>query len=130
MIFIDTSAFYALFDRSDSHHEAAAQAWSTLRENPDDLTTSNYVLVETTALLQARLGLPAVQDFVMLTSRMSILWINAEQHKLATTALLTAGRRTLSLVDCTSFSLMRSTGIRTAFTFDPHFAEQGFHCLP
>ena|GEM_PF-3548981 len=45
-------------------------------------------------------------------------------------ALLTSGREQLSLVDCVSFELMRQLGIRTAFTFDRHFEEQGFTCLP
>jgi predicted nucleic acid-binding protein len=41
-----------------------------------------------------------------------------------------AGQRDLSLVDFVSFELMRREGIRTAFTFDRHFAEQGFECVP
>jgi len=45
-------------------------------------------------------------------------------------ALLTSGREQLSLVDCVTFELMRQLGIRTAFTFDRHFEEQGFTCLP
>jgi predicted nucleic acid-binding protein len=47
-----------------------------------------------------------------------------------TSALLTANRRQLSLVDCVSFEMMRRLGIKTAFTYDRHFSEQGFECLP
>jgi predicted nucleic acid-binding protein len=32
----------------------------------------------------------------------------------------------LSLVDCTSFEIMRQTRFEKVFTFDPHFSEQGF----
>ena len=39
-------------------------------------------------------------------------------------------RRQLSLVDCASFDIMRRLGLRDVFAFDPHFAEQGFRCLP
>lgn len=45
-------------------------------------------------------------------------------------ALLVAGRRRLSLVDCASFDGMRRLGLNTAFTLDPHFGDQGFTCLP
>ncbi|MDP2857839.1 MAG: VapC toxin family PIN domain ribonuclease, partial [Bacillota bacterium] len=45
-------------------------------------------------------------------------------------ALLTAGRRNLSLVDCVSFDVMRRLGMEKAFAFDAHFAEQGFQCMP
>jgi predicted nucleic acid-binding protein len=130
MIFIDTSAFYALFDRDDNHYNSAAQAWKAMREQPEQLACSNYILLETTALLQNRLGMPAVLDFAGLSNLLSVYWVDIELHKRAVATLLTAGRRGLSLVDCVSFEIMRTQGIRTAFTFDPHFTEQGFTCLP
>jgi uncharacterized protein len=37
--------------------------------------------------------------------------------------------RSLSLVDCVSFVVMRQMGLDTAFVFDRHFRNQGFHCL-
>jgi len=43
--------------------------------------------------------------------------------------LISANLRKLSLVDCTSFVLMRRLGVETAFAFDQHFVEQGFVCL-
>jgi predicted nucleic acid-binding protein len=33
-------------------------------------------------------------------------------------------------VDCTSFEIMRQARLERAFTFDPHFAEQGFVVIP
>jgi predicted nucleic acid-binding protein len=93
MIFIDTSAYYALFDLSDTHHEAAVQAWVSIRNHPDQLACSNYILLETIALLQNRLGMAAVQDFIRLSNNMSVFWIGIEQHNLALSALFTAGRR-------------------------------------
>ncbi|MDP2661720.1 MAG: hypothetical protein Q8R28_13415 [Dehalococcoidia bacterium] len=57
-------------------------------------------------------------------------WVNESVHKLAVAALLTAGRRNLSLVDCVSFETMRRLGLDKAFAFDAHFAEQGFNCVP
>ena len=47
-----------------------------------------------------------------------------------TAGLLSARRQDLSLVDCTSFAVMRSLGLRRAFTLDPHFAEQGCEVVP
>ena len=31
---------------------------------------------------------------------------------------------------CVSFEMMRLLGLDTAFTFDAHFADQGFRCIP
>lgn len=42
-IFVDTSAFFALLDRDDANHKKA-----------------NYILVESFALIQHRLGMDAV----------------------------------------------------------------------
>jgi predicted nucleic acid-binding protein len=44
--------------------------------------------------------------------------------------MLAAVRKKLSLVDCVSFETMRVLKVTTAFTFDRHFKEQGFICLP
>jgi predicted nucleic acid-binding protein len=60
---------------------------------------------------------------------LSILWIDEDLHQRAMGALVAARRRRLSLVDCASFESMRQAGLRQVFTFDPHFAEQGFEVL-
>lgn len=57
-------------------------------------------------------------------------WIDATVHKQAMSALLVANSRALYLIDCTSFEIMRQLGLGTAFTFDPHFSEQGFEVIP
>lgn len=43
--------------------------------------------------------------------------------------MLAAGRR-VSLVDWTSFLVMRRRGITTAFAFDADFAAEGFQVTP
>ena len=59
-----------------------------------------------------------------------IRWIDPEDHRAATEAMLAAGRRRVSLVDWASFGLMRRLRIETAFTFDRDFAGQGFELIP
>ena len=51
---------------------------------------------------------------------------NEGLHRSGVGALLSASRRDLSLVDCVSFEVMRTSGINTVFAFDKHFNEQGF----
>ncbi len=96
-----------------------------------NLFTSNYVIVETTALLQGRFGIEAVRLFESeLLPVIRIIWVDETFHKQGVSALLSANRRKLSLVDCTSFEIMRQAGMDAIFTFDPHFREQGFMTLP
>jgi len=61
-----------------------------------------------------------------LVPTLTTVWINASRQALAATALLAAGRRHISLVDWTSFTVMRERGIDVAFAFDADFAHEGF----
>lgn len=130
-VFVDTSALYALLDRNDRFHEDARVTWTELLSDATALMTSNYVLVETFALVQRRLGMEAVRGCAdRLLPVVETVWIADDDHETALGALLAADRRDLSLVDCASFSVMRRSGIRRVFAFDPHFAEQGFELVP
>lgn len=126
-IFVDTSALLAVLDADDQQHALARQAWEDLVTREEDLVCTNYILVESFALVQHRLGVEAVrtlqEDIVPV---LRIEWMDSQRHNTSVAALLTAARRQLSLVDCASFDAMRRLGISTAFTFDRHFDEQGF----
>ena len=130
-VFVDTAALYAFLDADDANHVECEREWRRLLECGEQLVTSNYVLVEACALVQHRLGVQAVRDLqeVMLPA-LQVLWVDEQAHREAVSALLTAGRRELSLVDCASFGLMRKWAITSAFTFDRHFDEQGFERIP
>lgn len=130
MIYIDTSAFYAIIDQDDSNHESAKRTWVSLIMQKESLTCNNYVLVETIALLQNRFGMNAVLDLQKMLPILSIDWITAEQHRFAVAMLITINRRQMSLVDCSSFDTMQRLGINTVFAFDKHFAEHGFEIIP
>ena len=130
-IFIDTSAFLAILDKDDEHHNPAAEVWRNILISTETLVTTNYVLVETCALVQHRLGMAAVEVFQEdIIPVLQIQWIDHAAHQAAVGIMLTAKRKKLSLVDCVSFETMRRLGIKTSFTLDRHFKEQGFTCLP
>ena len=127
--FVDTSALYALLDADDDHHPAAAAVADRLLGSP--LLTHSFVLVETAALVQSRLGLEAVRVLVDdLLPPVDIAWVDQELYGRAQSSLLSTARRGLSLVDWTSFELMRTRQIDTAFAFDEDFVAQGFETLP
>ena len=127
MIFVDTSAIYAVLDRNDRNHEAAKREWFSLVDGGARMFTTNYVLVECCALAQSRLGAEAVraiqEDMLPL---IDLVWVDETIHAQAMAALLAARRRRLSLVDCCSFVAMRQRGAEAAFAFGGHFGEAGF----
>lgn len=130
MIFVDTSAIYALLDRSDACHAAAATIWARLVDERPSLLTTNYIVLECFALTQSRLGMAAVRRLSDdLLPVLETVWIDRDDHAAAVETVLTADRRGLSLVDAASFRVMRRRGLRRAFAFDDDFARQGFEVL-
>lgn len=129
-VYVDTSAIYAVMDADDSQHEVAKNTWANLLESGDGLVCNSYVLLETYALVQHRLGIEAARvlhDEILPV--ITVDWVDETIHKEAAAALLIAGRKDLSLVDCSSFVTMRRLGLRRAFALDHHFREQGFGIL-
>jgi len=130
MVFADTSALYALLDRDDQNHASAAEVWQDLIAREASVVCTNYVLVEVFALVQHRLGIAAVRTLEEdIVPMLDVQWMTETGHQAGLAALLTAAGRRLSLVDCVSFETMRDMGIRVAFAFDRHFADQGFALL-
>lgn len=129
-VLADTSALYALLDPNDAQHRAAAtwfQGWS---EGADALLTHNYIVIEAAALIQRRLGAAATRAlFESLLPVVDVLFVDEQLHGQAESAYLAAPAGP-SLVDCMSFQVMRTRGVREAFAFDGHFAEQGLATVP
>jgi predicted nucleic acid-binding protein len=130
-VFVDTSALYAAMNAADDQHLPAGGLLDRLFLQGVTLVTSGHVVIETAALLQARLGFEAARLFFdLVVPALDIAWVDGDLHARGLEAWLAAGRRGLSLTDCVSFALMHELHLDTAFTFDRHFAEQGFRVLP
>ena len=111
-------------------HREARREWESLLPSAR-LVTTNYVLLETAALLQNRIGLDAVRAFAAdVLPILDVEWVDEPRHRAALESVLTANRRGLSLVDCLSFQVMRELGLEKVFCFDAHFGEQGFQTVP
>ena len=131
-ILVDTSALFACLDAADPHHRSAV-GWlaGAGHASGEALITHNYVEVESTALVQRRLGPEAVRVLLEdLLPTMEVVFVDRSLHRAATSALLASAGRAPSLVDWVSFELMRHRGIRQAFAFDHDFRTAGFVTVP
>jgi predicted nucleic acid-binding protein len=125
--FVDTSALIAFLDAEDPAHGTCREAWRHAALEGEGLVTTDYVVLETVAVAQRRWGLDAVRTLVgEYLPLIAVDPVSKEDRDAGLAALLAAGRRQLSLVDCVSFSVMRGLGIREYLGADPHFEEQGF----
>ena len=126
-VFADTSFFIALLDDGDDMHVDAVIRWRRVAEERLPVVTSNYVVVESCAVLQRHIGVVAVRRLVrQILDPVALEWVSRDDHERALDALLVADRRQLSIVDCTSFEMMRRLEVRECLALDRHFPEQGF----
>ena len=127
MTLVDTSAFYALLDGDDACHTRAVERWEKEPPGEGSLVTTNYIVLETMTLLKARLGMDAARTFHdAILPVLRLEWIDEGVHARSVSAFLAADRKGPSLVDFSSFEIMRRLGIRSAFTFDRHYRRYGF----
>ncbi|MBI4253323.1 PIN domain-containing protein [Candidatus Uhrbacteria bacterium] len=126
MTFVDTSALYALADRRDDNHARAKKILQELLRRNEEFFTHNYIIVETVALIQRRLGFSVAEAFLRDTALFSLFWIDERIHHDTATLFASLKKRTVSFVDCTSFFVMKQRGVRHAFAFDGDFLTQGF----
>lgn len=128
-IFIDTSAFLALEDESDGHHEEAVRFRNeALLPGNYELITTSYILDETLTMIRNRLGIPASIDFSKMIRKSQIvrvLSVSKEMEERALDLFETYDDKTFSFTDCVSFVVMQGMGVQEAFAFDQHFEQMG-----
>ncbi len=130
-LFVDTSGFYALLVESEADHRAVKRAFGQAAERGDRMLTTNYVVVETVALLQHRIGLAPVRDLdAKILPVVDLLMVDAHLHRRGIERLFRLDRRRVSLVDAVSFEAMEAEGITDVLGLDQDFTTEGFHLLP
>jgi predicted nucleic acid-binding protein len=118
-------------DRDDSFHTEAKRHFLEFEAGTQALVTSSYVVHESWALIQARLGWDAVEDFLKeLVPRCRIVWVDERLHSLGAARARQARERRLSLTGCVSFEVMLAEGCREFLGDDQHFLKAGFQPIP
>ena len=129
-VYIDTSAFLTILDADDTNHAVARRVWAELVERSEAMITSNYVVVETAALLHSRVGVDAVrwlQDDILAV--VEVEWVDKPMHASAMSAVISGARRGPSLVDCVGFEIIRLRSLAGVFAYDRHFENRGFSLI-
>lgn len=126
-VFVDTSGFFGALNPEDPFHRRARELLLKAEAEGWRLLTSNYVVQESWALIQARLGWDAVEAWHRaLLARCEIVWVDETLHQLGAARCRQAGERRLSLTDCVSFEVMHRERVREFIGDDDHFRDEGF----
>ena len=129
-LFVDTGAWYALVDKKDPDHSAAA---AFFRNNKIPLLTTNFIFDETVTLLRRRLGWTIAAEFgrrLKDSGFTHLVAVRREDEDKAWNLFLKYKDQEFSYTDCTSFVVMESFRIRNAFSFDGHFRTMNFQVFP
>ena len=126
-VLVDTGAWYALAVSSDSHHKEA-RAFYTQHVGSAHFVTTDLVLAESVALLNAHLGRPAGLTFwgTLRETKIPVLTPEPADLEAAWHIAQAYADQAFSFVDCTTFAMMERLGIDDAFAFDAHFLVYRF----
>jgi len=132
-VFIDTSAFIALNDKSDQYFQKASKyLLSEINNLSLTFYTSNLVIAETYTRLLYKTHFRAAQQFLETIAIIDIdvLYSDNELEQSAKYFLTKYANLKISYTDAVSFAIMTKKNIPSAFSFDKHFEIAGFQLKP
>jgi len=131
-IFVDTSAWDAIADSSDSNHDVALLFRDEIA-GQCQLVVTNYILDELYTLLLMNVGHQRAVDFkgkldvLVEEGILEVVWVS-EDIAAETWAVFQRFNvdKQWSFTDCVSYVVMKQCGITEVFAFDDDFAQMGF----
>ena len=130
LLFVDTSAWFALVNRRDPDHAAARKLFDDFKGR---LVTSNFILDETVTLCAYRLGHSTavkVGETLLDANTGELVRASADDEHRAWELFCDRMDKDYSYTDCVSFTMMRRLGISRAAALDEDFRREGFEVCP
>jgi predicted nucleic acid-binding protein len=131
-IFVDSSAWIALFSRRDQHHEEADRLFRTMVSAKQRMLTTNLVLAEIHRLLLHRAGIKAAVtalEKIEASALVDIEFADPTHHQSAMVWIGKLREHPISYADAVSFSIMETTGCSEVLSYDHHFQIAGYKTL-
>lgn len=132
LIFVDTSAWLALVNKSDNFHEKAKFTRDNLMKQNSKFVVTDYVIAEIGNCLSRlnfrKAGIKLIEN-IRESEDIEIIKIDNEIFEKAWTLYSSCKDKEWGLTDCTSFIVMNEWDITEAFSADHHFKQAGFRIL-
>lgn len=135
-LFVDTSAWAISLDQRDGLYAAFSSIITRSMQQHRRLVTSDYIIAELVALLTThhrritRAQVISSINAMWADPNIEIVHIDESTRDEAWRLLETRQDKEWSLVDASSFVLMRRHSMTEALTTDHHFAPAGFSRIP
>ncbi|HEX6484569.1 MAG TPA: hypothetical protein VF043_37465 [Ktedonobacteraceae bacterium] len=134
-LFVDTAGWAYYLDRQDPLHPLILALVQHTVKQKRYLITTNYIITELVALLSSRYHLPRQQVITAINAlktdtAVEIVHIEQSIDDEAWALLEARLDKKWSLVDASSFVVMKRFSITQALTTDHHFSQAGFIQVP
>lgn len=134
-LFVDTSGWASYLDRQDRSFQAVVALVQETVTRGQHLITTNYIITELVPLLTSHYHLPRQQvigaiNTIKAHPSVEVVHIDQSFDKEAWTLLEKYLDKEWSLVDASSFLVMRRFNMTRVLTGDHHFDQAGFIRLP
>lgn len=127
-ILVDTSAVFALLDRSDANHATARARLEQLKRRRVEPLLTNFIVAESHALALSRLGGDVARRWLA-RNVWPVERVTEDDESKAAAVIGQQVDKSYSYTDATSFAVMERLRLKTVFAFDPHFRQYGFQLL-
>ncbi len=128
-VFVDTSAFIAVFDKDDDLHSEALRLFDEIKNKKIQMVVTDYILSESITTALARAGhriAVTVGEFILGSHVVDLIWLDMPLKLKAWEYFKKYSDKQYSFIDCTSFIVMKEMKVNHFFAFDEHFAKAGF----
>lgn len=128
-VFADTSAFLALFIKSESDNKLVSEKFAQYKKGRDQIFVSDYILAEIFTQLSYRFGAHALKFGVgtvnssLESGELTMLTVHPIIFAKAKDMIVKYADQKLSFTDCTSYILFKETGLDEIFTLDTDFKK-------
>lgn len=131
-VFVDTSAFVALYAEKDKHRPRLLPEWKRLKGTKDLLVTSDVVVADTLSYLDYEAGVQVARRAgreIRTSPNVNVVNVTAADPWAALDFLRNFAEETPrrndrpGYVDCTSLAVIRRLAIGAALVWDKHYAR-------
>lgn len=125
VIFVDSSAWFALKDIKDPYHGDSIQFLSSFTGK---LVTTNFIVDEAITLALVRLNHKFAHELgedLWAEKYARLIHVTKADQRAAWELFKVYDDKVFSFTDCTSFAVMERLGLEYAFAFDADFEQTG-----
>jgi len=129
IIFGDTSAIVAYFDRNDQKHNESKRLVDRIVKEKIKIVITDYILDECITTILSRAGhynALKAGEFILGSNIIEFVWLDESIKIKAWEFFKKHTDKSYSFTDCTSFILMKKMNISSFFAFDEDFKKTGF----